>query len=80
MPAQFLPLHFQQNEEWAHLQGLKLSNVNPSDAMVVIGANVLEVFIQLDIRKGKEGQPLAIQTPFGWAIFGSTEKCFPTET
>ena len=31
MSAQFLPLNFQQNGEWAHLQGLKLSNINPSD-------------------------------------------------
>ena len=25
MPEQILPLHFQQNGEWAHLQGLKFS-------------------------------------------------------
>ena len=59
---------------------MKLSNINPSDVMVVISADVPEVFIQLDIRKGKEGQPLAIQSLFGWKIFGSSKKCSPTET
>ena len=48
--------------------------------MVVIGANVPEAFKQLDIRKAKEGQPLAMQTPFGWTIVGSSKKCSPTET
>ena len=33
MPAQFIPLHFQQNGERAYLQELKLSNINPSDVM-----------------------------------------------
>ena len=59
---------------------MKLSNINPSDVMVVIAANVPEAFIQLDIRKGKEGQPLAIRIPFGWTIFGSSKKCCPAET
>ena len=27
-----MPFHFQQNGEWAHLQGLKLANINPTDA------------------------------------------------
>ena len=53
MPAQFLPIHFHQNGEWAHQQGLKLANINLSNAIVLTGADVPEVFIQLDIRKGK---------------------------
>ena len=80
MPGQFLPLHIQQNGEWAHLQGLKLSHMNPSDVMVVIGADVPEAFVQLDIRNGKEDQPLAIWTLFGWKIFGSSKRCSPKET
>ena len=44
--AQFLPIHFQQNGEWAHLQRLKLANINPVDVMVVIGTYVSEAFIQ----------------------------------
>ena len=80
MQAQFLPVHFQKNGEWAHLQRLKLANINPNNLMVVSDVNVPEDFIQLDIRKGKEDQPLAIQTPFLWAIFGSSKKYSPTET
>ena len=48
--------------------------------MVVISADVPEAFIQLDIRKVKEGQPLAIRTPFEWTIFGSSKKLSPAET
>ena len=78
--AQFLPIHFQQNGEWVHLQRLKLANINPGDVMVVIGTYVSEAFIQLSIRKGKESQQSAIQTPFGWMIFGCSKKCSSTET
>ena len=57
-----------------------MRNINPSDVMVVIGADVPEAFIQLDIRTGKEGEPLAIWITFGWIIFGSSKKCSPEET
>ena len=57
-----------------------MANINPSDVIVVTGADVPETFTQLDIRKRKEGQPLAIQTPFGWTIFGGSKKCSPTKT
>ena len=36
-------------------------NVEPSKVTVVIGADIPEAFIQLDIKRGKQGQPLAIQ-------------------
>ena len=44
--------------------------------MVVIGADIPEAFIQLDIKKEKEGQLLAIQTLFEWTIFGCSKKMF----
>ena len=80
MPAQLIPIHYQKNGEKTHLQGLKLANINPSDVMEVICADVPEVFIQLDIWKGKEGEPLTIKTPFCWKIFESSKKCSATET
>ena len=48
--------------------------------MVVISADVPEAFIQLDFRKVKEGQPLAIRIPFEWTTFGSSKKRSPAET
>lgn len=57
MSAQFLPLHSKQNEEWTHLQGLKLSNTIISHVMVMTVPDLTEAFIQLDIREEKERQP-----------------------
>ena len=39
---------------------------------LVIGVDVPEAFMQLKISKRNKGKPLAIQAPFGWAIFGSS--------
>ena len=73
MPSQQLPSGYESNNTWQYLHGLQLVNVEPSKVTVVIGADVPEAFIQLDIKRGQQGQPLAIQTPFGWAIFGSSK-------
>ena len=64
MSAQFLPLHFKQNEEWAHMQGLKLSNTIISRVMIMTVPDLTEAFIELDIREEKEREPLAIRTSF----------------
>ena len=69
MPSQQLPSGYESNNTWQYLHGLQLVNVEPSKVTVVIGADVPEAFIQLEIKRGQQGQPLAIQIPFGWAIF-----------
>ena len=55
----------------SHLKGLKLGDIRAEDIKVLTGADVLEAFHQLGIKSGDKGEPIAIKTPFGWAVFGS---------
>ena len=54
-----------------HLKSLKLADIRAEDIKILIGADVPEAFHQLDIKSGDKGEPVAIKTPFGWAVFGS---------
>ena len=54
MPSQLLSKRSQPKEEWAYLQQLKLANTDRSDVTAVVGADVPEAFMQLDIRKGMD--------------------------
>ena len=38
---------------------------------ILIGANVPETLITLEVRRGSETQPLAIRTALGWTLLGS---------
>jgi hypothetical protein len=53
-----------------HLKDLNLVNVAPEDIKILIGANVPKAHLQLDIREGKEGDPVAIHTKLGWCVLG----------
>ena len=55
------------------MKGLKLEDITAEDIKVVIGVDIPKVFNQLDIKSGDKGGPIAINTSFGWAIFG--RKC-----
>ena len=57
----------------SHLKGLKLANIRAEDIKVLIRADIPEAFHQLGINSGYKGKPIALKTPFGWAVFGS--KC-----
>ena len=54
----------------SHLKGLTLVDTRAEDIKLLIGADIPEAFHQLDIKSGDKGEPVAIKTPFGWAIFG----------
>ena len=73
MPSQQLPLGYQSDKTWDYLHGLHLVNIEANKVTMAIGADVPAALIQLHIRRGKQGQPLAVRTPFGWAIFGSSK-------
>ena len=55
---------------YTHLDGIDLHEVNPEDISILIGADVPEAHLQLEVRRGSKGQPLAVKTPFGWCLFG----------
>ena len=56
------------------LDGIILDAVDPDKITVLIGADAPEAHIQQDVRRGEEGQPLAIKTAFGWTLFGTSRR------
>ena len=53
------------------LHGIKFATVNHSGITVLIGADAPKAFLPLEVKKGKQEEPLAIRTNFGWTFFGS---------
>ena len=59
----------------SHLKGLKLADIRAEDIKVLIGAGIPKAFHQLDIKSRDKREPIAIKTPFGWAVFDSKCVC-----
>ena len=53
---------------------MELLSLHSKDVSLLIGANVPEVFIQLEVKKGNPGQRMAVNTPLGWILFGCSNK------
>ena len=63
--------------EWSHVQNLELPDCSGKQVELLLGANVLEAVLQLDVRKGKSDQPVAIKTVFGWTLTGTVKGFIP---
>ena len=53
-----------------HLQDLEFPTIDHGTVMLLIGADVPELFCPLSVRKGKKGESIAIETLFGWCLLG----------
>ena len=49
-----------------------MKEVNRNQIAILIGANVPEALMVKEVRRGRQGQPLAVNTMFGWTLFGSS--------
>ena len=58
-------------EKMKNEQGIKLHNALSEEIGLLIGANAPSVHIPIEIVEGKEAQPFAIRTMFGWTLFGA---------
>lgn len=59
--------------QWQHLMDLQLADPNfgtPGGIDVLIGSDVWGLVVRGDIISGKQDEPHAQQTQFGWVIFG----------
>ena len=56
------------------LEKIELASIHSKEMSLLIGANVLEVFIQLEVKKSNPGQPKAVWIPLGWKLFGRNNK------
>jgi hypothetical protein len=55
---------------WPHLQHLNLPRVDLQKVTLLIGQDVPDALVPLDVRKGPVGSPYATQTLLGWSING----------
>ena len=59
-------------DAFTHLDGIDLDAVPASDVTILIGADSPESVLTSEVRRGEKGQPLAVETKFGWTLFGPT--------
>ena len=57
-------------KEMPHLSDLSFPTVKSATVTLLIGANAPELFCPINARKGRRGEPIAIQTPLGWSLLG----------
>ena len=59
-----------EDEVYTHLDGIPTEPVAAEDVSILIGADVPETVLAKSWRCGNVGQPLAVETVFGWTLFG----------
>ena len=69
--------HVEMKPDWKHVQGLPIHDCAGKKVELLIGANVIEAVLQLEIRTGNPGDPVAIRTAFGWTLTGSVSELVP---
>ena len=68
-------------KEMPQLCDLAFPKVDGASVTLLIRADVPELFCPAALRKGRQGEPVAIKTPLGWSLLGpslslsSTQKC-----
>ena len=72
MPAQPPPPVTHNGEKFTHLDGIldDLEEVKAEQISILVGADVPESLLPVEVRRGTRGEPLAIKTVFGWTLFG----------
>ena len=56
--------------KWEHFNGIDIPNVDAGEVQLIIGNNVPQALMPLEVRSGQPGEPYATRTLFGWAING----------
>ena len=67
-----IPLRHQRviQDKWNHLQDIPFPNVEGKKISIIIGTNLPEAFIPLDIRYDGPEAPVALRSRLGYSIFG----------
>ena len=58
-------------DQWPHLNDLKFPEVERQKISVLVGNNIPEAFIPLEVKKGMPCEPLAIKSCLGWSVLGN---------
>ena len=64
-------------EQCPHLRQVSFPEVERKKISILLGTNIQEVFIPLDVRRGKPNDPIAIKSCLGWSILGAPQMCSP---
>ena len=56
-------------DQWSHLSGIDLPELDSSEVMLLIGSDVAHLLIHLEVRQGRVDEPITIETPLGWTLF-----------
>ena len=59
-------------EQWPHLQEVRFPEVERKKISILLGTNIPEAFVPLDVRKGNRNELLAIKSCLGWSILGGS--------
>lgn len=59
-------------ERWPHLHDVPFPGVERQEISVIIGTNVLEVFVPLEVRHGSPNDRIVIRSCLGFAVLGRT--------
>ena len=49
-------------------------NLMVSEVMLLIASDMAHLLIHLEVRQGRVDEPIAINTPLGWTLFGNANK------
>ena len=60
---------------WPHLSQVPFPEVERNKVSVLIGTNVQEAFIPLEVKKGEPNEPFTIRSCLGWSILGGSVEC-----
>ena len=63
-----------KSDLWPHLCQVPFPEVEKNKVSVVMGTNVKEAFIPLEVKKGEPNELFAIRSCLGWSILGGSVK------
>ena len=58
---------------WPHLKDIVIPEVDETQVTMLIGANVSEVQVHEECRRGQAGEPYAVRAVLGWAVLGPVD-------
>lgn len=57
-------------ERWPHLSDLELTEVTRTQVTLLLGSDVMELIVPLEIRHGPKGSPVGVRARIGWTLTG----------
>ncbi|XP_062702256.1 uncharacterized protein LOC134285477 [Aedes albopictus] len=61
-------------QRYRYLQGLPIVSYEKAVPRLLIGVNNANLTVPLQVREGRQSEPIAVKTRLGWCIFGGSPK------